>query len=186
MPNDGDVNYSSYSNAELLEAFQGINSKLYPENHRNLTEELRSRGVPVRPLAPPQPETLADAAFARAPRPMEVQVSVLLLAVALVTGAAQAITALRKLPDPAITLWLTYGIAALNLWVLYKIWTGRNWARILFTVLFALGLLRTAPLLIKNSLPHGSVGVVLVVVQVLALIGLFLAPSNKWFRRIGV
>jgi len=51
MPRDGDVDYGKYSDQELLEALQGINAKLAPENYRSLTEEMHRRGVSATPVS---------------------------------------------------------------------------------------------------------------------------------------
>jgi len=44
---DGDVNYSSYSNEELREAFEGINPNTFPMNFKNLSDEMTMRGISV-------------------------------------------------------------------------------------------------------------------------------------------
>ena len=63
---------------------------------------------------------------------------------------------------------------------------GKNWARILFTVLFGLQVV-TAPfyvrLLINANWFLGFLYLLVLLLQVVALIYLFSKPSNEWFNR---
>ena len=77
---------------------------------------------------------------------------------------------------------------ALSVWIYYKIYKGRNWARITLLVLFALGSVMTLSGLVRNLLMAAPV---IAKVQMIVGIGiglailwlLFISPGRRWFRR---
>lgn len=87
----------------------------------------------------------------------------------------------------AIVSLTTFAIfAAIALWVTRKIYLGRNWARVIFLVLFLLGLVG---LILDDLQPEHiqhQVGVFLFWVQTLlsgtSVVMWFLPSSNRWFR----
>ncbi len=77
---------------------------------------------------------------------------------------------------------------ALSVWLYYKIYVGRNWARVTLLVFFALGsfmtlsslvrdLLMSAPVMAKAQMVLG-IGIGLTILWLL-----FFSPGRHWFRR---
>lgn len=76
---------------------------------------------------------------------------------------------------------------SIMLFLSFKIWQGRNWARITFVILFVIGILPGALLLPAEAerstlLVLGSVFQILL--QVAALISIFMPASNIWFKSV--
>lgn len=77
---------------------------------------------------------------------------------------------------------------ALSVWIYYKIYVGRNWARITLLVLFSLGSFMTLSSLVRELLMAAPV-----VAKVQMVVGmgiglailwlLFISPGRHWFRR---
>lgn len=72
---------------------------------------------------------------------------------------------------------------ALSLIIIYKIGSGRNWARMVFAALCVLGLAATL-LAADPHQAYGGVFIVQAVSHALALVLLFLKPSSAWFRNM--
>lgn len=73
------------------------------------------------------------------------------------------------------------------LFLAYKIWTGRNWARIIFTVFFVIGIYPALLLLPVEA--HRNVVVLLasslqILLQTVAIVYMFLPISNAWFKSV--
>jgi hypothetical protein len=80
-------------------------------------------------------------------------------------------------------IWIA--VSAIMLFLIYSISRGRNWARITFLVLFAIGLpFAVQPLLqsLSTQLVSGILGIAQMVAQITALVLLFQASANVWFR----
>jgi hypothetical protein len=117
------------------------------------------------------------------PRPVTVRVAVIFL---LISMAIVIITIAGRThwsdPRAYVGFMLIVGVPLLFVWLIYQ---GKNWARWVFLVMFALGLLFS---LRSFHLPKAHTTVTLVlfcihsVLQLVAAIALLLRPSNDWFR----
>ena len=71
-------------------------------------------------------------------------------------------------------------------WLIYKLWRGRNWARITLLVLFAIGLLPSLPVLaatFRRDPIAGSIGTAVTILQVVAFYLVFATPGRLWFAK---
>lgn len=123
-------------------------------------------------------------------RPAIVSNAVRLLYASLAIGVVRAFLEFNTMvADAPIGLVLvisaiTFGLL---LFLIYKIAAGRNWARIVFLVLFVVGVpMSVIPLVhsLAQTPVSGLIGLVQLVVQVIALVMLFQSPSNAWFRSV--
>ena len=74
---------------------------------------------------------------------------------------------------------------ALILWLTYKIWQGRNWARVTQAVLTVAGLPFYIPTLkgyFSISAAAGSVSALQTALQLVAIYLIFIGPGRKWFK----
>ena len=74
---------------------------------------------------------------------------------------------------------------AFLIFLIIKISGGRNWARIVFLIFFLLGVPLAIPLYLEEFRKNvflGSLSSIQVILQVAALILLFMKNSNLWFR----
>jgi hypothetical protein len=77
----------------------------------------------------------------------------------------------------------TFGILIL---LIYMIGKGKNWARIVFLIFFILGTpFSILPLInsLSVNLISGTLGLIQVVLQIVALVLLFQKPSSIWFKK---
>lgn len=82
-----------------------------------------------------------------------------------------------------LTLTFSFGF---NLVLLFFLSRGRNWARILFTILFVIGVPMSVPYLMEafNVAPvSGVVGVLQLGLQLYGVFLLFQPASNAWFKK---
>jgi peptidoglycan/LPS O-acetylase OafA/YrhL len=122
--------------------------------------------------------------------PKTVLSAVVLLAVTLLVGLVQI---LRFLPgDLPVSPVITYGITiTLYLFfgaLLYLIARGKDWARFTYTAILILGFLKatvTIVALLQSSEVNPVLPMTLYGAKVIALILLYVPPSNAWFRRAG-
>ena len=71
------------------------------------------------------------------------------------------------------------------LFLVSRIWAGRNWARIVFLILVLIGLPFAIPNYIaelRKNVLSGSVSMLIVILQLLGTYLLFTKNSNTWFR----
>jgi hypothetical protein len=71
-------------------------------------------------------------------------------------------------------------------WLTYKIWRGRNWARITFLALYLVGLPFSIPTvrgLFSASVTVGCITVLQTILQLAAIYLLFAKPGSNWFKR---
>jgi len=116
-------------------------------------------------------------------RPVTVRVAVISLLTSMaIVIVTLAVRAHWSNPLAYVSFTLIVGVPLLFLWFIYQ---GKNWARWVFLVVFALGLLSS---LASFHLPktHTTITLVLFcihsVLQLVAAIALLLRPSNDWFR----
>ena len=82
-------------------------------------------------------------------------------------------------------LFVTLSVLGLLLFFIYMIGKGKNWARIIFLVLFILGVpLSIMPLILSfsHNPVSGVLGLMQAIIQVIALIFLFQKDSSMWFK----
>ena len=123
-------------------------------------------------------------------KPKYIKHAVILIAFSLFVGPFKIaldydfLLLLGPIQNTVITIAFTFGI---TLFLAYKIWVGRNWARITFAIMAIIGLYpaillmpaeaeRSIMVLIGSALQALS--------QVASLILMFLPVSNGWFTSI--
>jgi hypothetical protein len=122
------------------------------------------------------------------PRPSGVSMAVALYSISLVLGIIDT----GLLWDHLITtaslgfiLLVQALIFTLLGFLTYKIWRGRNWARIASAVLYVVGLIPYIPALIgffRHSTIAGSINLLEALLQLFALYLVFLTPARRWFK----
>jgi hypothetical protein len=115
-------------------------------------------------------------------RPAAVIVAVVMLSLsALIATIKIAVGAHLDKPLTYVVLAVILGIPALMIWLIYR---GKNWARWVFIVMFALGLL-FLPSSIQTLQTHSSFDLAIYCVQLLlqlvAAVALCLRPARLWF-----
>jgi hypothetical protein len=115
-------------------------------------------------------------------RPVTVTIAVVLLSVSAPIGVIKvAVGAHLDNPLTYVVLAVILGVSALMIWLIFR---GKNWARWVFIVLFALGLL-LLPRSIQRLQTHSNFDVVVYCVQLLlqlvAAVALCLRPARQWF-----
>lgn len=133
-------------------------------------EHVRRHGDMSEPTTSPTPTE----------RPVEASRAIWLIAASLVLGVLRCVL----LPPPG-PLWVAYVTVALLAALTFAIARGANWARIVFLVLFLLGLpgmFFIGNLLLQEGPVALGVLTVQTVLQAGALVLLFLPVSTLWFR----
>jgi hypothetical protein len=121
-------------------------------------------------------------------RPPQVSIATLLLAASLALGV---VTSIILRPRIALTgqagltqVFVQMLTLTIIVWLTYKIWKGRNWARITFAVLTGVGWAFYFPILVKMfqiSAVAGSINCLQTLLQLGALYFLFSSPGRVWF-----
>lgn len=132
---------------------------------------------------------MADTKHLVSTRPASVASAVKLLYTTLGVGVLRSAIEFDGLSEsvPAefvITVWLLATTIMLTLF--YNIGAGRNWARITFLVLFAIGLPFAVQPLLQSLSSHfvsGVLGIAQLVGQISALVLLFRPDASAWFHR---
>ncbi len=122
--------------------------------------------------------------------PSTVRRAVKMFAASLLLGPVQllfpdSLTQQAFMAAPAFSVIVLGGVLALLLLLLWSIYRAKNWARVVLTVLFVLGiplLPFTLPIQFSASLIAGIAAVVQIVLQVMALLSLYRVESAQWFR----
>jgi len=120
-----------------------------------------------------------------AERPSQVLLAVRLLWASLGLGIVTSAIMRPHLPPGRETLFIQVATFALLGWLTYKIWAGRNWARITFLVLWVLGFIPAVPILLRTfgvSPLAGSINLVQSLLQIVALYLVFTNPGRSWFK----
>lgn len=128
-------------------------------------------------------------------RPAAVITAVVILSILLIIGL---VAGLLRVTDSTIASTVSAKVNDIGLfigtciagWFVYKIYRGRNWARIVYLILFILGTLSSFHDFVR--LLHESVNLDVVVLfvymlmgfvaQIVALVLLFSGPGSRWFR----
>lgn len=122
-------------------------------------------------------------------KPKNVSLAVMLIWASMVVGPIYTVffppPEAAQVPFASIAVVLLFTVVILA-FLTWKISAGRNWARITFTVLFALGLLPTLFLLphaFQRAIPSGLLSVVQILMQGYGVVLLFSKSGSAWFRR---
>jgi hypothetical protein len=179
MLSDGDIDFSTYTRAQLEDALQRIDGGRYPLNYHALVRELATR--------PPAVHTTSGIAL----RPRQVTLAVNCLWTAVGLGFVRGILLWPSLVAPRPGYFQTYVVIgwALSLlfswWILAEISLGRNWARMtlfVFWVFGALLLIWQLAVVFLASRLAGAAAVVGLVLDVAAMYLLFTEPASSWFK----
>ena len=121
-------------------------------------------------------------------RPEVVTRAVLALAASFAIGGIRAVFDLKqKVSGSAflVAILLLAVFLGVCFFFVSKIAAGRNWARITLLVLIIIQLPFTilgSIAEIRTNLPHGSISIIIVILQLLGTYLLFTTNSNLWFR----
>jgi hypothetical protein len=118
-------------------------------------------------------------------RPSQVSIAVLLLAASLALGTVTTALLQPHYARNSQTVSVQILTFVLLVWLTYKIWLGRNWARITFAVFWGLGFAFYVPILLKIfqfSPVAGFINVLQSLLQIVALYFLFSDPGRRWFK----
>jgi hypothetical protein len=124
-------------------------------------------------------------AVERRVRPPQVSTVVRLMWGSLLLGLVTSALLRPYLPSGSRALFIQVFTIAVMALLIYMVWAGRNWARITFTVLFALGLVIYVPILIRFfefSPVAGALNLLQTLMQLVALYLLFAEPGRDWFK----
>ena len=122
-------------------------------------------------------------------RPRSVTVALYLLWASLaitVVRFAVGYGALAPGTNLQLTLAVIIGTLVVYVFLIFMMSYGRNWARIVFLVLFLAGLVPSLPTLLANFGQSAVVGVgslADLVLQAWALFLMFTSPGSAWFRK---
>lgn len=121
-------------------------------------------------------------------KPSQVKNAVYLLYATLVMGVVSSIL---NLSDPGVQASLGFALVAMVitfailLFNVTMISRGRNWARMVYLVLYVIGLPRSIVFLLQ-MLPSNTltalIGTVQAILQLVAIVLLFQKPSSVWFK----
>jgi hypothetical protein len=121
-------------------------------------------------------------------RPAEVLLAVRLLWSSVALGAFSQFLILRHVrfsEDVVYAICDQLVVLAIVALIYYKIWLGRNWARIALLILSVIGLYFYVPMLMRLLVPitaAGLIGVLQFLMQAFAMYLVFTQPGNGWFR----
>ena len=123
------------------------------------------------------------------PRNVKIAVAILcaVLLYALVTGVVRVALAAATPPMPSKNIAYAFGVAGgcINAFFVYKIFKGRNWARIIYLVFYILGIwfaMRGFAGLFGRSPAWAVLGLIAYAAHIIALVLLFTRSSNTWFK----
>lgn len=106
------------------------------------------------------------------------------LAVAIINAIAD-FPYLSSLVPPKVLIFQMTCPYAIIIFLAIKISRGRNWARIIFLIVFFLGLPASIPSLISHFSRSASAGwlmLLTILLQMISNVLLFQKPSNAWFK----
>jgi FtsH-binding integral membrane protein len=121
-------------------------------------------------------------------KPIEVTRAVQLLYASLGIGIVKVVFDFARLSSEISLMFilfvmiLTFGLLFFFIW---KISDGRNWARIVFLILFLLGLPISIPIYLEEigrNLFLATLTSIQIIIQIVAIYLMFMKKSNPWFR----
>lgn len=130
------------------------------------------------------------AADAERKRPQPVVLAVQLGAVSYLLGLVVMIVSwdyYSRIQPLTFTLISQGASLAFTIWIYYKVWVGRNWARVTFLVFSVLGILfvfngtvwkmlTDTPMIAKVQMVSGAA------ISIVTIYLLFTSPGREWFR----
>ncbi len=121
-------------------------------------------------------------------RPLVVTRAVQLLSASFILGAIRTVFDLaHKLSGASFALSLFFAALFFGICFFFvaMITAGRNWARIVFLILLIIGLPFAMPTYLtelRMNLLHGSVSIVVAILQIIGMVLMFTKNSNQWFK----
>lgn len=123
-------------------------------------------------------------------KPQTVGTAINLLWASLALGLVKALMDYTHLSAtaPAASIFLVFAFTfSLLGFLIFKISTGKNWARITFIIMFVIGMLPTVSFVLgefSRSPIVGALSVAQIGLQGYALFLLFSRPGSGWFRKV--
>lgn len=125
-----------------------------------------------------------------APRQVKWFVGLQFLGLALsVVVSVIARNALGGRPELSHFIIVLSAFLAIEIFLIRKVWIGKNWARLTMLAWFLLGSISLffykAPAPVPNPFPASltAIGLVLAILQGLSFVTLFIKPADNWFQR---
>jgi hypothetical protein len=90
----------------------------------------------------------------------------------------------KDVPMASVVLFLIF-VSGIICFFVYKISRAKNWARIVYLLLFIIGNWLTILPLFRSVAVYPSIGLLGIgqgILELLAMVMLFLGPSNQWFK----
>jgi hypothetical protein len=141
------------------------------------------------PFAPPTaPVADVSPVGSQLARPRQVAVAVSMLSISIAAHFFKLIDAIHVIDGPAIA---ALAFPLLSAWLTYKIWQGRNWARVTIAAITFFGAAVTGLLLFLQQYysvtylaPEGhTIRLIHAVLRFGAVAFLFADPGRRWFQR---
>lgn len=130
----------------------------------------------------------ANVAVAEAAKPRAVIIAVRLLYVSIAVGFLRGIIvgpqAVKDVPIASVVLVLIF-VSGVLWFFIHKISRAKNWARIVYLLLFVIGNWFTILPLFRSVAAYpltGLLGIGQATLELAAMVMLFSGPSNQWFK----
>ena len=123
-------------------------------------------------------------------RPPRVGTAVKLLYITLGIGVLRSImdaSMYTEMASPAFVMLISFFVLGVMGFFIFMIGKGRNWARISFLVFFIISIPFAAfPLMqsVGANPISGRIGIIIIIIQIVALVFLFQKLSSDWFREM--
>ncbi len=123
-------------------------------------------------------------------RPPRVGTAVKLLYITLGIGVLRSImdaSMYTEMASPAFVILISFFVLGVMGFFIFMIGKGRNWARITFLVFFIISIPFAAfPLMqsVGANPISGRIGIIIIIIQIVALVFLFQKLSSDWFREM--
>jgi len=122
------------------------------------------------------------------PRPLQVQLAVYLIVSTFIVGAVKTYIDLEFLgslgPIQFLVSVMVFTVLVVG-FITYKLWSGKNWARVVFTVLYFGGMysvFKGYPAEAERNFLVLAGSIWQMLAQLAAIILTFLPSSNQWFK----
>ncbi len=123
-------------------------------------------------------------------RPPRVGTAVKLLYITLGIGVLRSVmdaSMYTEMASPAFVMLISFFVLGVMGFFVFMIGKGRNWARITFLVFFIISIPFAAfPLMqsVGANPISGRIGIIIIIIQIVALVFLFQKLSSDWFREM--
>jgi hypothetical protein len=121
-------------------------------------------------------------------RPKVITTAIRILTLSIAIGLLMSLVRVAQQVSGApliLAILIVLAFFGVFLFLVSRIWAGRNWARIVFLILVLIGLPFAIPNYIaelRKNVLSGSVSMLIVVLQLLGTYLLFTKNSNTWFK----